>query len=63
MRAIGNHQLPLLKGRRVMAKGEVDKEKRASLLISQSGPSGFSWAAAFGNSLHGLRSVSAFLPA
>lgn len=32
------------------------------LLISQSGPSGFSRVEAFGNSLRGLRSVSAFLP-
>ena len=44
-----------------MAKGEADKEKRPSLLISQRGPSGFSRAEAFGNSLRGLRSVSAFL--
>jgi hypothetical protein len=62
MRAIGDHDPPLLKGRRVTEKGEADKEKKASLLISQRDASGFSRAEAFGNFLRGLRSVSAFFP-
>ena len=63
MGAVGGNR-----GRRPFNKGGRGRERwlaigrGPSLLISQSSPSGFSRAAAFGNSLRGLRSVSAFLP-